>query len=33
MLIAGKEEVKLALEKGEVDYLGSHKVAVVADGA
>lgn len=33
MLLAGKEEAKLALEKGEVDHLGRPKIAVVADGA
>lgn len=33
MLIAGQEEAKLAIEKGEVDHLGRPKIAVVADGA
>ncbi|KAL4104493.1 hypothetical protein QTP88_019789 [Uroleucon formosanum] len=32
MLIAGQEEAKLAIEKGEVDHLGRPKIAVVADG-
>ena len=33
MVIAAQEEAKLAIEKGEVDYLGRPKIAVVADGA
>jgi len=33
MLLAGKEEEKLALEKGEVDHLGRPTITVVADGA
>lgn len=33
MLLAGKEEAKLAIENGEVDYLGRPKIAVIADGA
>lgn len=33
MLIAGQEEAKLAIEKGEVDHLGRPKIAVVVDGA
>ncbi|KAF0705631.1 Uncharacterized protein FWK35_00033523, partial [Aphis craccivora] len=33
MLLDGKEEAKLAIENGEVDYLGRPKIAVIADGA
>ncbi|KAL4143390.1 hypothetical protein QTP88_005726 [Uroleucon formosanum] len=33
MLLAGKEEVKLAINNGEVDCLGRPKIAVIADGA
>jgi len=33
MLIAGQEEAKLAIEKGEVDHLGRPKITVVADDA
>jgi len=33
MLLAGKEEGRLAVERGDVDQYGRPKIAVVADGA
>lgn len=33
MLLAGKEEGRLAIERGDVDQYGRPKIAVVADGA
>lgn len=33
MLLAGKEEGRLAVERGDVDQDGRPKIAVVADGA
>lgn len=33
MAAAGKEEAKLAIEKGEVDLQGRPKIAVITDGA
>jgi len=33
MLLAGKEEGGLAIERGDVDQYGRPKIAVVVDGA
>jgi hypothetical protein len=32
MIEAGKEEGRLAIERGDEDQLGSPKIAVIADG-